>query len=116
MCKSLDCPIGFAEPHFDPAARNPSQRQVRINQQCLVKEGSAIVEIFGDKGERESREAEYGSIVITRLESASGQSFGFGNLLLSIDDPAKRLASAKAICGSGIRRSEIRITFNSFVK
>src|SRR5262245_20952676 len=116
MCKALDRLIGFAEPRFDPAASTPSPGQVRINQQCLVKEGRTIIEFFADKGERPSREAEYASIVIAQLERTSGQPSGFGNLLLSIDDPAKRLACVKTICGCGIRRSVIRITFDSLVK
>src|SRR5262245_778952 len=116
MSKALDRLIGFAEPHFDPAASTPSPGQVRINQQCLVKEGRTIIEFFADKGERPSRQAEYASIVITASERASGQSFGFGNLLLSVDDPAKRLAYVKTICGCGIRRGVIRITFDSLVK
>src|SRR5262245_13760326 len=116
MRKALDSPIRFAEIHLDPAAGPPSHRQVRVDQQCSVKEGSAIVELVGDKGERPSREAEYASIVIAQLERTSGQPSGFGNLLLSVDDPAKRLACVKTICGRGIRRSVITITFDSLVK
>src|SRR5215510_16217072 len=42
MCKVLDSPIWFAEPDFNPATCPPSQSQVRINQHCSIKEGSAI--------------------------------------------------------------------------
>ena len=72
MCKVLDGPIWFAEPHFDPAAVIPPRRQVRINQQGSVKEGSAIIEISGDIGERVSGVTEYGRIVLAQLHSASG--------------------------------------------
>src|SRR5262245_3731900 len=46
MCEALDGPIRFAEPHFNPAAASPPNGQVRINQQCLFKEGSAIIEFL----------------------------------------------------------------------
>jgi hypothetical protein len=61
----------------------------------LVKEGSAIIGISDKKGERPSHEAEYASIVMIRLERTSSQSSGFGNLLVSVDDPAERFACVK---------------------
>src|SRR5262245_35161481 len=115
MCKALDGQIWFAEPHFGPAASNPAPRQIWINQQCLVNEGSAITELFGDIGERMSGVTEYGRIVLTQLHSTSGQPSSFGNFLLSVDDPARDLASAKTQCGCGMHRSKIRIKLNSFV-
>src|SRR5215510_11698620 len=116
MCKALDGLVGFAAPHFDPAATTPSPGQVRINQQCSLKEGSAIIEVSDDMGERPSRGAEGASIVIARLERASGKPSSFGNLLLLVDDPARPLASAKTICGCGIRSREIRIKFDGLVE
>ncbi len=116
MCKALDSPIWFAEQEFDVAAGRPRQGQVRIDQQCSVNERRAIVDISDDIGERVSRETEYERIVVTRLHSASGQPSSLGNLLLLVDDPASPLASGKVPCGCGIRRGEIRIKFNGFVK
>jgi hypothetical protein len=66
-------PIRFAEPHFDPAAASPSHGQVRINQQCSIKEGSAIIEFFANIGERVSGETECGSVVLTQLHCPSSQ-------------------------------------------
>src|SRR5262245_30665613 len=64
MRKALDSPIRFAEIHLDPAAGPPSHRQVRIDQQCSVKDSSAIVKHVDDNGERPTRGAEDASIVI----------------------------------------------------
>src|SRR5262245_29119125 len=94
----------------------PSQRKVRINQQGSIKKGRAIVEISGDKGECKSGVSEYGGVVVTQLDSEYGEPSAFGNLLFSVDDPAKRLASAKARSGCGIRRGKIWIKFDSFVE
>ena len=103
MRKALDGPIWFTEPQFDHAAEKPRRRQVRINQQCSVNERRAIIEISDDIGERVSGGTEDVSIVLAQLHSASGQPSSFGNLLLWVDDPAKRLAPGKTICGCGIR-------------
>src|SRR5262245_48326111 len=116
ICKALDGTIQFIEPYFDPAASKPSIVVVRINQHCSLKQGSAIVEISGDNGERDSGETEDASIVLTQLDSASGQPSSLGNLLRSIDDPAKYLASGKTVCSCGKRRREIWIKFDSLVE
>src|SRR5262245_7394307 len=88
MRKAFDGPIWFAEPHLDKSAGRPPQRQVRINQHCTVEKGSAIVNLSADISERVSGETECGSVVLTQLHSQSSQSFSFGHLLLSVDDPA----------------------------
>src|SRR5262245_3011801 len=116
MCKALDSPIWFAEPHLHPCAGRPSPSQVRINQQDSVNESSTIVHLPGDMGKREPGESECGRIVFSQLHCPSGQANSFGNLMLLVDDPARPLASAKTPCGCGIRRREIRIKFDSFVK
>src|SRR5215475_2737319 len=116
MCKALDGPIRFAEPEFDEAAVRPRPSQVRIDQQCSVKKGSAIIDISDDIGERVSRHTECSSVVLTQLYGPSSQPSSFGSLSLSVDDPAGPLASAKARRGCDIRRGEIRIKFNGFVK
>jgi hypothetical protein len=72
MCKVLYGLIRFAEPYFGPAAVKPRRCQVRIDQQGSVKEGSAIVEISGDIGERESGVTEYSGIVLSQMHSAPG--------------------------------------------
>src|SRR5262245_22346554 len=113
--KPLDSPIWFTKPHLDPAAARPGQRHVRINQQGLVKEGCAIIEIPGDIGEHVSGGTKYHSIVLTQLQGASGKPCSFGNLLLSVDDPPKSLAVAKTRSGCRIRCREIGIKFNSLV-
>src|SRR5262245_3834545 len=64
VCKALDSPIWFAEPHFDPAASRPPPGQVRIDQQGSINEGGAIIEISGDIRERVAGVTEYGSIVL----------------------------------------------------
>src|SRR5262245_15923093 len=114
--KVIDSTIRFAEPHFDPAAVKPPQGQVRINQQCLVKKGSAIIKISDDIGERVSSVTEGGCVVRCQLHSASGQPSSFGNLLLSIDDPERGLAHAKARRCDGICHRKIRITLYGLVK
>src|SRR5262245_59514548 len=76
--QALDGTIRFAEPHFDPAAANPTQRQIRIDQQGSVKEGSAIIELSADVSKCVAREAECGSVVLTQLHSLSSQSSSFG--------------------------------------
>src|SRR5262245_20093095 len=87
MCNALDGPIRFAEPHFDPAAASPSRGQVRINQQCSIKEGSAIIEIFANIGERVSGLTEYASVILTQLHSPSSQPSSFRNIFLWVNDP-----------------------------
>jgi tetratricopeptide (TPR) repeat protein len=54
------------------------------------------------------------SIVLTRLESASSQPSSFGDLLLSVDDPAKRLASGKTVCGIRIRDRDLVLSSKTF--
>src|SRR5262245_1100283 len=71
MCKAFDGPIRFAEPHFGQAAVSPSPCQVRINQQCLVDEGSTIIELAGNVGERMSGVTKYRRIVLAQLHGAS---------------------------------------------
>src|SRR5262245_26207364 len=115
MCEALDGSIRFAEPHFDKTAASPPHGQVRINQQCLFKEGSAIIEFHANIGERISGETECGSVVLTQLHSPSSQPSSFRNIFLWIYDPAKSLAHAKTPRGCGIRRREIGIKFNSSV-
>src|SRR5215475_1917132 len=69
--KVVDSTIRLAEPHFDPAAVKPPQGQVRINHQSSVEEGSAIIKISDDIGERMSGVTEDGGIVLCQLHSAS---------------------------------------------
>jgi hypothetical protein len=71
VCKMLDSAIWFAKPQFDHAADRPARRQVRINQQRSVKEGSAIIKISDYICERVSGEAQYGRIVFAQFHSAS---------------------------------------------
>src|SRR5262245_66384002 len=115
MRKALEGLIWFAEPHFGPAACGPPQRQIWINQQCLVLEGSAIVELASDIGERMSRVTEYGRIVLTQLHRQSSQPPSFRNLLFSIDNQPGGLAHAKTSTCCGIRRREISLKLDSFV-
>src|SRR5262245_24376356 len=115
MRKTLDSPVGFAVPHFDPSAVGPPPCQVRINQYCLVNEGSAIIELSDDIGERISGQTEYGPVVLTQLHSPSSQPSSFANFLLSVDDPPKPLALAKAVCRCCICHREVRVELNSFV-
>src|SRR5262245_21219905 len=115
MRKALDGLIRFAEPHFGPAASNPPHRQVWIDQECLVLEGNAIVELASDIGERMSGVTEYGRIVPTQLHSQSSQPSSFGNLLLSVADPSRPLAYAKTPTCCGICGRELSIKFDSFV-
>src|SRR5262245_61783341 len=112
----VDSAIWFAKPQFDHTAERPARRQVRINQQRSVKEGGAIIKISDYIGERVSGEAQYGCIVFARLHSTSGQPPSFDDLPLSVDYPSKSLASTKTKRSCGIRRREISIEFNSFVK
>src|SRR5262245_60441892 len=116
LCKMLDCLIWFTEPQFDPAAVKPSQLRVRINQQGPVKDGSTAIERFADISERVSCQAEYTSVVLTYLHSPSSQLSSFGNLVLSVDDPARLLALSNTRRDCGVRERVIRIKFNGFVK
>src|SRR5262245_28384246 len=112
----VDSAIWFAKPQFDHTAERPARRQVRINQQRSVKEGSAIIKISDYIGERVSGEAQYGRIVFAQLHSASREPPSFSNLLCSVDNPARRLAPVKTHRGCGISRRKISIKFDSFVK
>ena len=115
MRKALDGLIRFTEPQFDPAADRPTHRHIRINEQSSVQEGSIIIEHPGT-GERQSGDTECRSIVLIQLDSPTSQPNSFGKLLLSVSDPAKSYALRKTHRGRGIRRREIRIKFNGFVK
>src|SRR5262245_62101713 len=115
MREALDSPIRFAEPHFGPAAQMPPKRNIWIYQQGSFKESGAIFEFFTDIGERVSRKTECRSIVPTQLDSASREPSSFGKLLLSVNDPANRLAVSNTHCGHGVRARVIRVEFNSFV-
>src|SRR5262245_12283739 len=63
-----------------------------------------------------SGDREDGRVVLTQLHSSSSQPSSFGNLRLSVDNPPIHLALTETHCGSGIRRSVVRIAFDSFVK
>src|SRR5262245_48720701 len=115
MCQALDGLLRIAEPPFNIAAGKPSEGEIRINQHCSVEERRAIFKLAGDKGERISRYAKRGSIVVSQLQCPSGQPSSFGDLLLLLVDPAQGFAHAKTTRRPGISRREIRITFNGFV-
>src|SRR5262245_982354 len=115
-CKAVDRAIQFAQPYLDHSAVSPSERQVRINQQRSIKKTGAIFKISDDIGEGISGVTDHCSIVPSQFYCPSGQPSGFDDLLLSVDDPPKSLASDKTRRCYGIRRRKIRIKFNGFVK
>src|SRR5262245_2119949 len=107
--KSLNCDLRFTVQDLHPATEKPRPRQVRVERESLIREGGAVIEIADDITEDKSGCTERDRVITSQLRRPSSQPFGFGDLLLSIGHPARRLPRGIAPRRHAISRREFRV-------
>src|SRR5262249_52889748 len=95
-----------------PAAEVPRRCQVRIEHERAVDEGSTVVEVTDDIGEREPGCGERHRILFAHFHRPSSQPCSFRDLFYAVSRPSIRFAAPNTPRGMAMRRGKITVEFN----
>src|SRR6266436_9628881 len=87
-CQVLDRQVRLAEPCSDPTAGNPRRRQIWIEHERPVDEGSSGIELADDVGESKAAPGERHRVILVQLYRPSSQARGFCDLRRAVGYPA----------------------------
>src|SRR5215208_1791221 len=109
MAEVFKSHVYFAEPAFYKSAAVPCLRQIGIERKRLINQRGAGLEFANNTGTRKPATRERKCVILSQFCRPSRQPGGFGNLLLTVDHPAIRLALSVAPCGHAVGRGETGI-------
>ena len=89
VSQSLNRIVRFAPHDLHEAAEEPGRREVWIEEQRLVDQGDAAIEVADEIRQRMSASSEGDSVILAKLDCAMGQSRAFRHHLRSDQRPSR---------------------------
>jgi hypothetical protein len=92
VSQSLNRIVRFTPHDLHEAGEKPGRREVWIEEQRLIDQGDAAIEVSDEICQRMSASSEGDSVILAELYCAMGQSRAFGHHVEGISDPAVEFA------------------------